>query len=185
MKEEQLSLLDLQRKNGVVVKHDFVWRKFFYDLAGQNLEAFKRSYSEEPIFWKRFNPSRIDVFMTDPQNAFVIDLNSGKLMENKDYLSKIYATPPDKFSMERRRHLSKQIVMLLDGHLTMESWISEIMELIKFKQEGLEDMVSYLKDHSIEYCLEKGAFKNELRIFADPRKILEIYNQGLELGFFK
>ena len=183
--EKQLSLLDLETQDEPSPRIIRDWHLFRKNKQRNKIQDFKNEYGEDPIFWRRLNRKKIDIFFTSPDNAVVIDLETGELITNPELLNIVWKLDVEKLNLERKKHLSAQVIALLNNSLDSSQWQNEIIEILGFIPEHKQKLIELFKTYPVNYCFEKEEYQNKVRVFGDPAHIQEIFKHGMESGILK
>lgn len=182
MKQKQLSLLDLYSTQGVTERNRLVWITYHKVEYERIINDFKDSYGEDPIFWKRLNKNQTDIFYTHPEHVVLVDLKTGELFKDNKLINLAWTIKPSLFNKERRKHISDQMVALLDGRISPEDWTKEVFYRLKFNQDYKDDVIAFFSNSGLQYCLEIEAHKGIIRVFGPPEKLKNLFKQGIEKG---
>ncbi len=182
-KQKQLSLLDLEPPSGEPTQRQMLywagWNKQRYQRL---VQEFMQQYQENPILCRRLKKHNLDLYMTHPSNAYLVDRNTGELIQESKLLRQVWGMDIRKFSAERRRHLSPQIVALLDGKISAADWTPEIAQRIGFYKAKQGQLQRLLQDLKLGYCLERDGFRGKVWVFGPPDKVKTFFKQGQETG---
>ncbi|MFP4391709.1 MAG: hypothetical protein ACOCP7_02225 [Desulfohalobiaceae bacterium] len=183
---KQLSLLDLDPPKGRPTERQRLywetWNKAVYERL---VQQFQKEYQEIPILRKRLQERFVELYMTHPENVFLVDMGSGELIRDELILRQVWGMDISKFIAERRRHLSAQIVLLLDGRIQARDWRPEISQRLGFVLSRQGDLLQALQSSGLEYCLEKDGFKGRVWLFGPPERVKEFFKYGWEAGFLR
>jgi hypothetical protein len=182
-KQKQLSLLDLEPPSGEPTQRQMLywagWNKQRYQRL---VQEFQQQYQESPILCTRLKKHNLDLYMTHPSNAYLVDRDTGKLIQESKLLRQVWGMDIREFSLERRRHLSAQIAALLDGRISATDWKPEIAQRIGFYKAKQVQLQRFLRDFDLDYCLEKDGFRGKVWVFGSPDKVKTFFKQGQETG---
>ncbi len=181
----QLSLLDLETREGPTERERLTWHAFHTKPFAEQVDRFREAYGEEPVFWKRLSRKQVDLFMTHPKNVLLISLETGELLQDGRLRRSAWARDISQYTLERRKHISSQVASLLDGKMGSEDWSPEVMHFFRFKEDRSQELLRYLSEIGLESCLEKDGFKRLIRVFGAPEKLKAFFKRGLELGFLQ
>lgn len=184
-REKRLSLLDLEPEQGPTQRERLIWQAFHQNPFAESVQRFLEAYGEEPILWRRLSAQDVDVFFTHPENVLLISLATGELVRDDRLERSVWTRDLKKYSLERRRHISNQAASLLDGLIRREDWKPEVMHSFRFREERRDELLGFLVDLGLPYCLEKEGFKRTIRVFAAPDMQKTFYKRGVERGLLE
>lgn len=181
--QKQLSLLDLEPSQAEPTERQrLYWESFVRAPFEKLVHRFYELYKEAPIFRRRLQEHGLDLYMTHPGNAFLVDCYAGILVQNDLLLRQVWSMDIAKFSAERLKHVSAQAVALLDGTIKTEDWKPEIAQCLSFDHSRQTDLLQVLNGFSLEHNLEKDGFKGKVWVFGPPAAVRELFKCGWELG---
>ena len=183
--ERQISLLDLEPQSGPTPRQELHWHLFYRNEFQRTSETFYSRHGYRPIFWSRFVRLNCDLFMTSPTEVLIISLSSGELLTPEEYATQIWGLAPNECTVERKRHLSSQVVGVLNARLPRQSWQPEIMEHITFVPERKHKAMSLLQSRGLTAIMDRAWFKNVVRVFGPPDVLRKAYKDGADSGCFK
>lgn len=182
-KQKQLSLLDLEPPSGEPPQRQILyWAAWNRQRYQRLVQKFEQQYQESPVLRRGLKEHNLDLYMTHPSNAYLVDRNTGELIQESKLLRQVWGMDISKFSAERRRHLSAQIVALLDGKISVTDWNPEIAQRIGFYKVKQVQLQQLLRDFDLDYCLEKDGFRGKVWVFGPPDKVKTFFKQGQEAG---
>lgn len=182
-KPRQLSLLDLEPPSGGPTQRELVyWETWNKDRFQRLVQDFRQQYLESPIMRRRLLQRNLDLYMTHPKNAYLVHQRTGELVQDQKLLRQAWSMDIDKFSAERRRHLSAQIADLLDGKMSPEDWQPEIAQRITFDEDRQQDLQLLLQDQGLAYSLERDGFRGKIWVFGAPAAVKSFLKRGQEAG---
>jgi hypothetical protein len=120
--------------------------------------------------------------MTHPSNACLVHRDTGELIQVSKLLRRVWSMDISKFSAERRRHLSAQIIALLDGKISVDDWNPEIAQRMSFQQAKQGQLQQLLRDFELGYSLERDGFQGKVWVFGPPDTVNKFFKQGYEAG---
>ncbi|MGM0425213.1 MAG: hypothetical protein ACQEQX_09890 [Thermodesulfobacteriota bacterium] len=183
---KQLSLLDLDPPAGQPTERQkLYWETWNKPVFERLVREFQDEYQEAPILRKRLQERFIDLYMTHPKNAYLVDMGTGQLLQDELLLRQVWGMDISNFSAERRRHLSTQLVALLDGKISAQDWKPEIAQRLGYVSSRQEDLLQALQESGLEYSLERDGFKGRIWIFGPPQRVKEFFKHGWEAGFLR
>ncbi len=183
-KQKQLSLLDLEPPSGEPTQREMLYWETWNKQRYQRLvQEFQQQYQESPILRRGLPERNLDLYMTHPRNAFLVDQDTGELILERKLLHRVWGMDIREFSTERRRHLSSQLVALLDGKISAEDWNPEIAQRIGFHKERQSQLQQLLQSFELGYSLERDGFRGKVWVFGPPDKVKKFFKQGQEAGF--
>ncbi len=183
--QKQLSLLDLEPSRAEPTERQrLYWESFVRAPFEKLVHSFYELYQESPIFRRRLQERGLDLYMTHPENAFLVDFYAGPLVQDDLLLRQVWSMDIAKFSAERRKHVSAQVVDLLDGAIKPEQWKPEIAQCLSFNHSRQAELLRVLNGLSLEHNLEKDGFKGKVWVFGPPAAVKELFKCGWELGLF-
>lgn len=182
-KQKLLSLLDLEPPSGEPTQRQLLsWETQNKQRYQRLVQEFVQQYQEPPILRRVLQKRHLDLYMTHPSNAYLVDKDTGELVQEKKLLHQVWGMNINKFSAERRRHLSAQIVALLDGKISSEDWKPEIAQRIGFYKAKQIHLRQLLRGFDLDFCLEKDGFRGKVWVFGPPDKVKTFFKQGHESG---
>jgi hypothetical protein len=176
------SLLDLEPKHGPTERRRLnwmLWQRPRYDEFVRNFEA---TYGERPIFWKHFVTRQVDLYMTHPENALAVHREDGRLVSDARLHRLAWGAKIDTLAAERRRHLPPQVVGVLDGDITADEWLPEILQRFYCNRDREQELAELLRESSLGYSLEIERHKGVVRVFGAPGHVNHIFRLGVEQG---
>jgi hypothetical protein len=180
---KQLSLLDLQPEKGPSPRIELDWHLFGKRRFEQERTSFRDMYGSDPIFWKVIK-NKFDLLLTSPWQTLIIDRESGALKDPHGFEPHIWDPRPNHFSLQRREHLSPQILELLQGDLDPGDWQLEIMADIRYVPNKRASIFGLLTDQPVHFYVDMGPYHGTFRIFAPPETVKTIYMQGAAAHIF-
>ena len=183
-KQKQLSLLDLEPPSGEPTQREMLYWETWNKQRYQRLvQEFQQQYQESPILRRGLPERNLDLYMTHPKNAFLVDQDTGELFLERKLLPRVWGMDIREFSTERRRHLSAQLVALLDGKISAEDWNPEIAQRIGFHKDKQGQLQQLLQSFELGYSLERDGFRGKVWVFGPPDTVKKFFKQGQEAGF--
>ncbi|MDZ7762055.1 MAG: hypothetical protein U5L00_17605 [Desulfovermiculus sp.] len=90
-KQKQLSLLDLEPPSGEPTQREMLYWETWNKQRYQRLvQEFQQQYQESPILRRGMQERNLDLYMTHPSNAYLVDQDTGELIQERKLLHRVW-----------------------------------------------------------------------------------------------
>ena len=184
-RSDQTSLFDFDSPEtiGAEDTDTFFWkgsrrgRSFIKKVAD-----FTADFGETPIIRIISTFNQTATYLTDPNNALVVNTTTGMLIDDHRTRRNLFRNNLESLPFLRRSFISSQVVAVLDGELEKSDWIPEISLDHKFDHDMKDDLIALLDARSIKHSFDERGIYGEVRLFGDPEAIASIVSEASSNG---